>query len=55
MGDVAWLALGHGHLQRIQDQLGTHVRIHGPSDDLARVHIQHHRQPHQVGVYVTIH
>src|SRR5690606_13660548 len=42
--DAARLTLRHRHLQRVEDQLGAHVRVHGPADDFARVHVQHHRQ-----------
>jgi len=42
--DSAWLTLSDRHLQRIEDQLRLQVCIHRPAHNLAREHVQDHRQ-----------
>jgi len=44
MDDVLGSPLADGHLERAQHQLGPQMVRHGPADDLAAPHIEHHGQ-----------
>jgi hypothetical protein len=41
--DRRGLALAHRHVQCVDNELGTQVRFHGPTDDAAAVDIEHDR------------
>ena len=42
-------ALGHGHLQGVEDELGAEMRRHGPADDPATPGVQHDGQVEEAG------
>ena len=39
-----WLATGHRHPERVDDQLGLEVIAHRPADDAATVGVEHDRE-----------
>ena len=47
INDVVRLALAHGHLERVEDQLGAQVVGHRPADDAAREGVEHDREMHE--------
>ena len=47
--DTTGLSLRNRHLHRLQNQLRAQMRLHRPAHDLARIHIQHHRQIQEPG------
>jgi hypothetical protein len=36
--------VGHGHVQRLEDEVGAQVARHGPADDPAAEGVEHHGQ-----------
>jgi len=47
--DVARLALRHGHVQRLEDDVGVEVRRHRPADDAATPRVEDDGEVQEAG------